>query len=53
MGLEILGGWQLPYFDRASLRVEGYLLLGLYLFFFIIIFYQRRDDFPLQHRGAS
>jgi PAS domain S-box-containing protein len=45
MRLEILGGWELPHFDLASLRVEGYLLLGMYGLLLLIVFYWRRDEF--------
>jgi len=45
MELDFLGGWELPHFDLASLRVEGRWLLGLYIIFFVVILYARRDDF--------
>jgi PAS domain S-box-containing protein len=45
MRLEILGGWELPHFDLASLRVEGYVLLGLYGLFLLIFLYWRREEF--------
>jgi PAS domain S-box-containing protein len=45
MELEIQGGWELPHFDRASLRLEGHLLLGLYIFLFLVLLYMRRGDF--------
>lgn len=45
MRTEALGGWELPHFDLASLRVEGYWLLGLYALFFLVILYLRRGDF--------
>ena len=45
MKLDFLGGWELPHFDLASLRVEGRLLLGLCVIGFVIILYARRNDF--------
>jgi PAS domain S-box-containing protein len=45
MRLEILGGWKLPHFDVASLRVEGHLLLGCYIALFLVVLYLRRSDF--------
>lgn len=45
MKLENLGEWELPLFDTASLRVEGYALLGLYAVLFLVILYLRRNDF--------
>ncbi len=44
MKLETLGGWELPHFDLASLRVEGYLLLGLYVLLALFVLYLRRAD---------
>lgn len=45
MGLDILGGWELPHFDLASLRLEGHLLLGSYIALFLLMLYLRRSDF--------
>jgi PAS domain S-box-containing protein len=45
MELETLGEWKLPHFDLASLRVEGYVLLGLYIVLSLLILYLRRGDF--------
>ncbi len=54
MELETLGGWELPHFDRDSLRVEGYVLLGLYVLLFLIIIYARRREFrPLRGRKLA
>ena len=54
MELDFLGGWELPHFDLASLRVEGRLLLVLYVFLFVGILYARRDDFrPIRGRRLT
>lgn len=45
MRLDILGEWELPHFDSASLRIEGYLLLGLYIALLAVVLYLRRNDF--------
>jgi PAS domain S-box-containing protein len=45
MRFDVLGGWELPHFDLASLRVEGYVLLALYSLLLLATLYLRRDDF--------
>jgi PAS domain S-box-containing protein len=45
MKLEPLGRWGFPLFDQAALRVEGQLLLGVYVVLFLVTLYLRRNDF--------
>jgi hypothetical protein len=45
MELDTIGRWGLPHFDLASLRVEGQILLGLYVLLFAVILVGRRRDF--------
>jgi PAS domain S-box-containing protein len=45
MELEIQNEWELPHFDNASLRVEGYVWLGLYVLLLLFLLILRRQDF--------
>jgi len=45
MELEIQGGWEIPHFDGVALRIEGYVLLGLYVLLLLILLILRRQDF--------
>ncbi len=54
MLLELLGGWELPHFDLASLRVEGIVLVVLYVvLFFVVLFWRRMDFFALRGRRLA